>query len=122
MQNTLWQESGASPVTANTKPAELLYCFGSTCALLQAATCADVRPVSKPGVKYECPVHTEFVPEEAKTFPPTQSACCKVGPAAAVKLDGLVKQMLNCRQQRWQTVLCAAGDLQHRQQLWSLWC
>lgn len=52
-------------------------CFASVCAL-QQSTCADVRPVSKPGLKYECPVHTEFVPEEAQTFPPTQKACCKV--------------------------------------------
>lgn len=45
---------------------------------LQRATCADVRPVSSPGAKFECPVHTEFVPEAAPAFPPTQSACCKV--------------------------------------------
>lgn len=70
--------------TANTKLAESCSTALAYSCALQAATCADVRPVSKPGVKYECLVHTEFVPEEAKTFPPTQSACCKVGPAAAL--------------------------------------
>jgi hypothetical protein len=37
-------------------------------------------------------VHTEFVPEEAKTFPPTQSVCCKVGLAAALELSTVAKQ------------------------------
>jgi len=42
----------------------------------QAATCADVRPVSKLGVKFVCPEDREYDPTKSNNTSPTVNSCC----------------------------------------------
>jgi hypothetical protein len=44
----------------------------------QIATCADVRPVSAPGMRFACPTDSEFNPLAANTTLPDEAKCCKV--------------------------------------------
>lgn len=45
---------------------------------VQVATCANVSPIDRPGLRFECPADTEFNPSMNETFPPRAKSCCKV--------------------------------------------
>lgn len=41
-----------------------------------------MKPVSKAGVLFACPEHTEFDPARTLTYPPRPESCCKVSSKA----------------------------------------
>lgn len=49
---------------------------------LQRASCGNMKPVSKAGVLFACPEHTEFDPARTLTYPPKPESCCKVSSRA----------------------------------------
>jgi hypothetical protein len=52
-------------------------------SVLQAATCADLTPLSKPGVKFVCPADMRYNPEADTAKNPATRTCCQVRTAAA---------------------------------------
>jgi hypothetical protein len=47
---------------------------------VQAATCKNVLPVTKPGIRFACPDNRQFDPEKTDNVMPSDDNCCsKVG-------------------------------------------
>ena len=56
--------------------------------MLQAATCNNVLPISKPGVRFACPNNRQFDPEKLQNVLPSDDNCCsQVKGSIAGKLD-----------------------------------
>jgi hypothetical protein len=49
-------------------------CVGLTA--LQAATCNNVLPVTKPGIRFACPNNRQFDPEKLENVMPSDDNCC----------------------------------------------
>lgn len=63
------------PTNVCCSPARL----NSFCSL-QPATCQNVLPVTKPGIKFACADNRQFDPEKIDNVMPSDDACCsKVG-------------------------------------------
>jgi len=46
---------------------------------VQPATCDDIRPISAPGAKFQCPEDThQYDPSQNKVTPPAEKDCCMV--------------------------------------------
>jgi hypothetical protein len=44
--------------------------------VLQAATCNNVLPITKPGVRFACPNNRQFDPEKLQNVLPSDDNCC----------------------------------------------
>lgn len=63
------------------------------CALLlQAATCNNVLPVTKPGVKFACPNNRQFDPEKLENVMPSHDYCCSKVRDGSQAIAALVRQ------------------------------